>query len=618
MVEHRNKRTIILAVVILFLISFGVYANTLSNGFVYDDKNQVMENTWIRDPGSIPEIFSSEVWGFTPRERSNYYRPMMHLIFMAEYGIFGLNPAGFHLGNIIMNAGVVIMVFFIALAFFPNRILLSLLMALLFAVHPVHTEAVAWVSGVTEISYALFVLLALYFYIKVEGGKAWYSILSVVSFILAVLSKEQAPGLLIFIVAYDAFFRKERFRGALGRYLPYVIITGIYFLIRTIAVGGLVPANKHAGLSVFQYVINAFPLFAKYLVMLVLPVGLNVFHVFHPVSSLFTWKVLGSVLLTIGFLAGMVYSFKKDRKIFFSIVLILIPLIPALYIPALGLNAFTERYLYLPSAGFVFLLGAVVEHMKGTNTQRVAVVVLFVIAVIYSAGTVNRNAVWRDDFTLWNDTVRKSPDGAMPHYNLGLEYKNRGYNDKAIGHFETALRLVPNFERARMELGLALAARGFSDKAVEQFRSIIKQNPKNAEAYNNLGTVYGGAGMTEKAIEYFREAVRISPDYADAHNNLGIAYGSQQNFNAAVKHFERAVAAKPDFVDAHYNLGVTFLRMGRIDEALSQLRVALALNPASPKIHMGLASAYELKGLSEEARKHRERARSLTDKEPQQ
>jgi tetratricopeptide (TPR) repeat protein len=613
-----DKRNTIIAVVILFLISFGVYANTLSNGFVYDDQNQVVENTWIRNPGSIPEIFSSEVWGFTPRERSNYYRPIMHLIFMAEYGIFGLSPAGFHLGNIVLNAGVVIMVFFVALAFFPGRVLLSLLMSLIFALHPIHTEAVAWVSGVTELSYALFVLLALYFYIKADGRKGWQYILSVASFVLALLSKEQAISLLVFIVSYDALFRKEHFRGALKRYLPYVAITGIYFLIRTIAVGGFVHTDKHAELSAFQYVINVFPLFAKYLVMLVLPVGLNVFHVFRPATSLFEPVTLGSIFLTGALLAGMIFSFKKDRKIFFSIILIVIPLIPALYIPALGLNVFTERYLYLPSVGFAFLIGAVIEHMKGINAQRVSAAVLLLVSVIYAAGTISRNAVWHNDFTLWNDAVRKSPDGAMSHYNLGLEYKKRGHTDKAISHFETALRLVPNFERARMELGLALAAKGFPDKAVEQFRSIIKQNPKNAEAYNNLGTVYGGIGMTEKAIEYFHEAIRLYPDYADAHNNLGIAYGSQQNFIAAIEHFERAVASNPDFFDAHYNLGVTFLRMGRVDEALSQLRIALALNPASPKTHMSLAASYEMKGLSEEARKHRKRARSLTDKEPRQ
>jgi Tfp pilus assembly protein PilF len=470
------------------------------------------------------------------------------------------------------------------------------------------------VSGVTEISYTLFVLLALFFYIKAGDEKGWRSIMSMATYILALLSKEQAVSFLVFIVSYDALFRKERFRGALRRYLPYVAITGIYFLIRTIAVGGFAPASKHAELSVFQYVINVFPLFAKYLDMLVLPVGLNVFHVFHPAASLFEPKVLGSIFLTGAFLAGMIFSFKKDRRVFFSMVLIMIPLIPALYIPALGLNVFTERYLYLPSMGFAFLLGAAIEHMKGINAQRVSAAVLILVSVIYATGTISRNAVWHDDFTLWNDTVRKSPDGAMPHYNLGLEYKKRGLTDKAIGHFETALSLVPNFERARMELALALAAKGFPDKAVEQFRSIIKQNPKSAEAYNNLGTVYGRAGITEKAIEYFHGAVRLNPDYADAHNNLGIAYGSQQNFIAAVEHFERAVEANTDFVDAHYNLGVTLLRMGRIDEALSELRVALALNPASPKIHMGIASAYEMKGLGEEARKHRERARSLADK----
>ena len=189
-------------IAIILIVSFGVYLNTMWNGFVYDDEFQVLENPWIKDVRYIHDIFLSHVWAFQGVGWvSNYYRPMMHIILMIDYYLFGLKPWGYHLINIILHAGVSVLVFLIASMLINHpgsrekrlsppftggekgegeyNLLFPLIAAILFAAHPIHTEVVAWVSGIPELSFTLFYLLSFYFYIKADDEYGKHFILSI-------------------------------------------------------------------------------------------------------------------------------------------------------------------------------------------------------------------------------------------------------------------------------------------------------------------------------------------------------------------------------------------------------------------------------------------------------
>ncbi len=200
---------------VIIAVSMAVYANALWNGFVYDDGFLVLDNPWIKDVKFLPDIFLSEAWGFIQGEPNSYYRPMMHVIYSLDYSLFGLKPWGFHLVNIIFHAGSSVLVFLIARTLFsenkyPSRFISIPLMAgVLFAVHPIHTEAVVWVSGVQDLSYAFFCLLSLYLYLRSDSRFNANYYLSVLAFFLGTLCKEPAitlPGLLI---AYDLLLNKK-------------------------------------------------------------------------------------------------------------------------------------------------------------------------------------------------------------------------------------------------------------------------------------------------------------------------------------------------------------------------------------------------------------------------
>jgi tetratricopeptide (TPR) repeat protein len=555
------------AVIIILAVSFGVYFNALFNGFVVDDNYLILTNLWIKDIKYIPEIL------FGIHENlPNYYRPLTHIIFMIEYHIFGFNPWGFHLTNIILHTGVSVLVLLVT-ALLINKLqspqlqsikqcnatsahtlpgtdnrTVPFIAALLFAVHPLHTESVAWVSGVQDLSFTFFYLLAFYFYLRSEGVWGKFFIVSLFFFFMATLCKEPALTLPIFLFAYDFSFKRysilplsiDTFFLLAKRYLPYLIVAGIYFILRTYAVEGVAPVKFHAELSNYEYFINVFPLFAQYLGKLILPINLNAAYILHPIHSLLEWEGIMGVSVTLCFILALYLVRDRNRVIFFSLLLVVIPLLPAFYIPAMGVHTFAERYLYLPSVGFVvvFSLGIFwvgrLDLLKGRAIGYLLLSAVLIIAGLYSAGTIKRNPIWKDDLTLWLDTVKKSPDSDLVHTNLAVAYYGQGRMDEALRELRFALQLNPSNAKAYYNLGNYYNRRGQIDKAIEEYKKAISHRPDSASAHNSLGIAYGRKGLFDMAIQEFEMALRLKPDYRAARLNLSHAYKQKRLMNEAI------------------------------------------------------------------------------------
>lgn len=592
------------------MVSAGVYLNTLSNGFVYDDEFQILENPWIKDVRYLSKIFLSNVWAFRWGATSNYYRPLLHIIFMIDYYIFGLKPWGFHLVNIVFHAGVSVLVFLIAsmLINHPTRrekspspplttlsgvtggdkgegdysLLLPLVAAILFATHPIHTEVVAWVSGIPELSFTVFYLLSFYFYIKAGGKYGKHLMLSILFFFLSTLCKETALTLPILLLAYDYSFRNNLHqRTGVGqgfsptltldrviqglkaglpykliiKYLPYLIVAGIYFIIRTYAIEGFAPFKRHADLTNYEYFINIFPLFVQHLEKLTLPINLNVFYALHPIHSIFEWQGIITVILTLLFVF-FAYLFRRiNRTAFFSLLWIAVPLLPVFYIPALGENTFAERYLYLPSVGFVIVVSIVLGRIYqvkwlGRYTDIVIISTVIIISGLYSTGTIKKNYIWQDNYTLWMDTVKKPSDNYMAHYMLGITYVKGRRLDEAILEFMATLRLNPKYAEAHYSLGLAYFIQGNFDEASEEYMTALRLKPSYPQAHNNLGNVYYYQGRLDKAMMEYTAALKLNPNYTEAHYNMGNVYMLKGLRDEALKEYKIALKIEPDFSQA--------------------------------------------------------------------
>ena len=576
----------LLPIVLLLIASFAVYSSTLFNEFVYDDSSQVLKNYWIRDVRNLPKIFTKSVWGFQGAPVvSNYYRPVMNVIYMVNYHLFGLKPWGFHLVNVLFHAGVSVLVFFltarVGAASFPvpssptlarggmGRLLsLPFLAALLFAVHPIHTEAVAWVAGLPDLSFTFFFLLSFALYIGATTGKpvhmGRYS-LSVLSFFLSALSKEPALTLPLILIGYDHLFghREDGFRDRWKRYVPYLLVAAVYFVLRFNALGGIAPERRHEHLSALQHVVNVFPLFSSYLGKLLLPINLNAFHVFHPIASI--WEPVGilSVAVAAAFAGITAVAYRKNRTACFYLLLIVVPLLPAFYIRGLGLNTFAERYLYLPSVGFTALVAMFLTKMMEKSSRGTIVLIgaSALVTGLYSLGTIERNAVWRSNYTLFEDTVRKSPDSAIAHELFATALMGRNRLDEAIRHYKMALNL---------------------DNSLD-------------DAHTNLGIAYYKKGMLDQAIEEERISIKLNPNLPEKHYNLAQQLADKNLWGEAVREYEIAIALDPNFADAHNGLGFAYAMVGSIDKAIEQFEIAGRLAPENPMYKKNLSRAYEMK-----------------------
>lgn len=561
-----DKTKVTLLSVFLVLVSFGVYFRVLTNDFVWDDMYQIVDNPWITDAKYLPEIFSKDVWGFDPtRGRpSNYYRPLMYVVYMGIYRISGLNPWGYHLASLSFHSGVTVVVFLTLLkllrVFRPSNGLFALSAAfagaMIFAAHPAHTEAVAWIAALPDLMYSFFFLSSFYFYLTGTGELRKRYFISLGSFFLATLCKEPAVTLPALLIAYDHVSGNapKGLKGYLGRYVPFLLVIGGYLVLRMHALTGFAHLRAQTDLGIYGDILASFPLFAEYLRELFFPVNLRFWHPYIPPTSYADFKEMISIGVVAVFFLLSVIAAKRARLIFLGALFFLVPLLPALYIRAFGATVFGDRYLYLPLFGYVVVLAQFFLWIKG-NLRRGAPVLVFTVVVLmglYSAAAVSQCGAWKNNYTFFEDNRKKSPS-----------------------FWETA------FANA-VSSGAKLLEAGQLEGAIEAFRYALALDPGYVDAYNKLGIAYARKGLMNRAIEEFRQAIALKPAQADAHNNLANAFLAEGLPDQAIEEYLRALQINPDSAESHYNLALAYKEKGSLDDAITHLEAAARLNPGYP------------------------------------
>jgi Flp pilus assembly protein TadD len=601
-----GRGRVALAALAAAVLAAALHANTLANGFVYDDRFQVLGNRWLGDLGGIPRVFATDVWAFDGGA-SNYYRPLMHVSYILTHAAAGTSPWAFHLVNLLLHAAVTALALLAA-----RRALLAsgadargalaggLAAGLLFAAHPIHTEAVAWVACVPELLLALLALGALLLHARGTPSARAGAAACVFAGLFAKETMATVPALL---AAWDLAFERPRppLPAWVRRYAPHALALVAYAAVRFAVIPDLAPLQRHASLGPLGYVLNVFPLFADYLRALALPVGLSAFHVLHPIDSLLSVRGLAGLAAAAGFLAAAIVALHRAPVVFFALAAVALPLLPVLYIPALGENTFAERYLYLPSFGFVLLAGAGVAHLSARRPAALpyAAAALLAVTAAYGAGSVVRNRVWRDDLALWSDTVAKSPESAYARNELGLLLEERGEASRAIAEFEQAIRIDPRMARAWNNLGVALHRAGRPELAADALRRALEVAPGYAEALANLGNVHARLGRLDEAVSSYAEAVRLEPGSVEHRISLGNALGARGERAEAMAQYRAALEADPSSADAHLHVGIALAEAGRLGEAVGHLETAARLAPRDEVVLRNLAQAYRLTGRSD-------------------
>jgi len=544
---------------------FIVYGNALFNRFVYDDGYLIVNNDFIKDARHIRTILTSDVTVTSPLGKaSGYYRPMSMLFLMVNYHLFGLNPFAFHFVSILIHALNSLLVFFIVCRFFNQRVF-AFFCALIFAVHPVHVEAVTPIYNFMGILTSFFALLSFLFFLKSAGLKKMdQMLLSIFFYFLAVFSKEEALLLPITFVLYDYLFLSAyRMKDILKTrgYLGYGMVGLFYLFIRFLVVErpaslGLWDLNLSFNVlpagNFFLHLLTVFKIITLYLILLFVPVDLSAFHLIRPISSIFSRESLIVVPIVLGLILSFFYFRKREPRLTFFIGFFFVMSFLVLNIIPIG-GLFAERFMYLPSLTFCFIVSFVLKYFfdKHSNPkilQRVLILAFVLIVFPLGLQTALRNYVWRTNISLWEDTVLKTPESFVVRLNLADSYFESQRYDEALKAYQASLPFASYKQfYVHNSIGKILGMKGQYDLALREFEQALTFNKNFAETYYNLGITWFNKSDTGKAKSYFTEAMKISENYPWSYYGMGLVLEKEGRLIDAMTMFRYTVFLDPNF-----------------------------------------------------------------------
>lgn len=589
-----KKIHIFLSALLITALGFTVYANSFNGKFIWDDDYLVKDNIYIRSWARLPEIFTKDTIAVSTIKFS-FYRPLQILSYNLDYSLWKLKTIGYHFTNILLHVLVALSIFWL-INILSNNVLLSLLTSSLFVVHPIHTEAISYISGRADPLAALFLLLSFIFYIKyINTSNVLSYIIVLLCFILALLSKELSLILLGILVLYRYSYGKK-----LKLSLFLCLIAVVYIGLRATIFR---PPVSHAALyptTFLQRLPGFLVAFCGYIRLLFLPFGLHMeygsglFKISNPQS------LLGMLLL----LATIIWAYReknKNKLIFFAIGWFLLTLFPQSNL--FPINAYmAEHWLYLPSIGFFLVIGSFFERWYRLKNSRVLSVVIFAILIsFYSFLTIKQNDYWKEPKFFYQTTLKYSPDSWRVLNNLGNNYKELNKYEEALELYEKAIVLNPAYAEAYGNIAFIYEKMGKNEDALAMYKKALEVGENVIGIYNNLGIFYYNLGKFNEAIAVYHKAIETRPDYPDTYNNFGNVYEKINKLNEAAASYLKAIELKPDYAEAYYNLANLYSSVGNNEKAVDSYQKAIEADPNLVKAYNNLGLIFHSLGKYEDA-----------------
>jgi tetratricopeptide (TPR) repeat protein len=524
---YRSAKIFISCFVVIILTLI-VYWESLDNQFTtWDDPAYILNNPHIKELSaeSVIRIFT------TPQYLRNY-QPLVLVSYAVDYHYSQLNAYGYHLTNLIIHLcnTIFVLIIFYSLT---KELIISIIVALFFGIHPMHVESVAWLSARSDLLFAFFYLSSIIFYLAYyrRSEQKRYYLFSLALFLLAILSKALAISLPLVLLLLDYYGGRKYDRKMLLEKIPYLIIAAAGGMIAFLGRNTLnLPGTADTYSFIDRVLLGSYSTIG-YLWKILFPSKLcAIYYNQETINGSLRIEFWFYLLLFILILFVTVYSWRYSKKIFFGLMFFFLTIVPVLPFFNLPLPIMADRYSYLPSLGLFFLVAVGSQEFGNKLTAKInsraprfilgAILGLYIIwlgSMAYS-----RTKVWMDGVTLWSDVISFYPNDSGSYKNRGTAYLTAGKYYEAKIDFDKALNLRPDYPDALIGRGIAFVTQNYFNDALKDFSNAITYDPQNAPAYFNQGFTLSNLGRFAEAIQSYSRAIGLKHDYGEAYVNRGL------------------------------------------------------------------------------------------------
>jgi tetratricopeptide (TPR) repeat protein len=568
------------------VLAFLVYLNTFGADFTYDDIGIIKENAQIRALSNVPDLFTTSYWGELDQSLNrSLYRPITVTTYALQYSVSGLNPRWYHIVNVLLHVLASVLLFFVVRELFRDRTI-ALVSGLLFAVHAVHTEAVAGIVGRAEILAFIGIMLCIWMYFRAmtAGGAraAGLLVISVLAYFMGMMSKEGGITAPIIILMTEIVVPRWRYvlrarHRAISAFAGYGFAAAIFLILRSQALSDRVVHLGFTGVTSIERIWTGLRVAMEDMGLLFAPVGLTADYWKVPISrSPSELAVLAAILMVVSILFVIAWSQRKSPAIAWGLCLWGITLFPVSNIAfAIGTMK-AERLLYSPSAGLLAAVAGVAAWLvaRGGLVRRLVIVVVIAAVAALSVLTWKRNFVWENNYVLAKDTLEKAPDSPSFTMVMGNWFRDQGNNAEARKYYLRLLEVIPFHRSALLNLGNIALDEGDLEEAISYYKRVLNLHPDYTKALNNLGQAYDKLGRYEEAADMYVRFMELKPDNPYPYVNLQVVYLHQGNLDAALEVTQEALRRFPSVADIHYNASAIYQALGREEDARDALEQA--------------------------------------------
>ena len=574
-IKSENSLWYILVLVIAITIA---YLPVFNAGFVnWDDEDYVLNNSSIQSLTNFHEIITQPVQG--------NYHPLTMYSLAINFAMSGKDASSYHLFNLILHILNSILVFLFVWRLGGFGIRMAFIIALLFGIHPLHVESVAWISERKDVLYSLFFLSGMIVYLRYLESKKVRSLLVV--FLLFVLSLLSKPAAVIFPLVLLSL---DYFKNRLGQAKTY--LEKLPFLLLSVLAGLLsMQGQKSAGSTVFA---EAFTFFERmifacygivmYAVKTLVPLSLCAFYPFPDPSSTFPISYYIAPVFALFVLLVLAKYFRSHKLITLSILFYVLNLLLVIQLIPVGNAVIADRYAYLPLLGLLMLVGYFYRKwLIGNNgkTNYLAAFTLVIVCIVLMRLTYTQAATWKSGASLWDQALKVAPS-SRAYVNRGLLYKRAGNTEQAFENYSAAIALSNREPDAWVNRGNIYFANKEFKNAIEDYNHCIALNPTNVKAYENRGSAFASTGEPEKALADFNMALSLDSNSHSSYANKAMLMMSKGNYGDAIDNFQSYLKIQKDPNPEIWNfMGEANFRLDKFEEALNCYDEALKIKQTS-------------------------------------